>query len=295
MLAFGCTSGTPSWLGGQRTPDSQPAEPAPAATALTPPPAPEAVLESRTAQIVLQVNFDVLRTRVPAGFFSRSGKVWNHLDEESIAADTSALLQRNGLRVGRGNVNSWPPIKALLEAERGVETSQSSIMVNNGFPLSIQLDPLRRNQTLFLFRDDASLPGVNMPMSSNFIRIEYTIPLDEPDALVVDVMPEIRLQPIQQELTINDLGQLDRPVLEPKRILRELAFRMRIGRDEFCAIGPSASAHRKYLAGTLLLCEEIEGQAYESMYFLTPRIVRSEGTVGGMLSGRAADGNGGSP
>ncbi len=40
----------------------------------------------------------------------------------------------------------------------------------------------------------------------------------------------------------------------------------------FLAFGPSAAAQQGHLAGSLLLCEEIDGQVFESMYFIAPQI-----------------------
>jgi len=225
--------------------------------------------------IILQVNFDILRIRVPKGVFSESGKIWNHLDEGTIPAETTKLLQRNGLRAARGKPDSWPPIKALLEPVK-VETSRSDMTLLNGLPLFVEIDRRQRDQTLFLYRRDGTLGGVTCPQSSNFIRIEYAIPLADPSAVEVEVMPEIRQQQTLTPLRLNELGQLEQAFHEPTRVLRELAFHMELPAGEFMVIGPAAAAHPGHLAGSLLLCEVIDGRPYESMYFITPRVYRTD-------------------
>jgi hypothetical protein len=227
--------------------------------------------------VVLRVNFDILRTRVPKGAFSESGKIWNHLDEEAIPADVSTLLQRNGLRVARGKVDSWLPIQAILDQEK-LETARTNMTLSNGLPLTIDLDQLKREQTLFLFRRDGSLAGVTCPMSGNRLRIEYEIPVTDASAVTVEVMPEIRQQPVLAQPRMNESGLLDRSIEEPGRVLRELAFRMTVAAGEFFVIGPSRTTHQVYLAGSLLLCEQIEGRQYETMYFITPRVYRTDRT-----------------
>jgi hypothetical protein len=225
--------------------------------------------------IILQVNFDILRARVPQGVFSESGKIWNHLDEESISAEVAATLQRNGLRVARGKTESWPPIQAILDHEK-LETSRSDMTLANGLPLTVELDKREREQTLFLFRRDGTMAGVTCPMSRNLLRIEYEVPVTDASAVLVDVMPEIR-QRGTNTLMLNELGQLDQPMKEPTRILRELAFKMEIPAGDFFVIGPSRAAHQGGLrVGSLLLCEEIEGKRYETMFFITPRVYRAD-------------------
>lgn len=226
--------------------------------------------------VVIYVNFEILRTRVPKGTFSASGKIWNHLDEEAIPAETAALLQRNGLRAGRGGPDSWPPIKALLEQEKSVETSRTSTTVGNGLPLSVNVDQHRyRDQTLFLFRRDGTLGGATFPMSTNYLRIEHSLPAADPSEVVLEVCPEFREQQTLGALAMKD-GMLEQPIQEPTRILRELAFRMPLRADQFCAVGPAAATQQGHLAGSLLLGEELDGKAYESMYFITPHVYRTD-------------------
>jgi hypothetical protein len=226
--------------------------------------------------IRLQTTFDIFRVRVKRGFFSESGKVWNHLDEEAIPADTAIMLQRNGFRVGRGDANAWPPIRALLEQEEDLETFNTQLAVNDNQPLQIEIDLTPRDQTLFMFRADGTLTGASFPGSRNFLRVEYDVSVDEPGSVEVEVMPEVCM-PIRLAMPEpqEDETQVPEPAWRhPIRVLRELAFRLKIGPEEFLAIGPSAMAHQGYLAGSQILCEIVDGVRYESMYFITPRLYR---------------------
>lgn len=226
--------------------------------------------------LIVQIQLDILRIRVPKGVFSASGKVWNHLDENAIPASTSSLLRRNGMRVGLGGPTSWSPIRAMLEREKKIETSSTGLRLADGLPLTIDVDNHRmRDQTLFLYRADGTMPGVTCPMSTNLIRIEYNLAIDRRDAVQLDIMPEIRQRQVIGELTVND-GRIERPVQEPTRVLRELAFSIVVPPEHFVALGPSDLAWQGHLAGSLLMNETIDGVAYESMYFLTPKLYRSE-------------------
>jgi hypothetical protein len=223
--------------------------------------------------LTLQIDFSVLRTTAPEGVFSESLKIWNHLDSQAIPAAKARLLAKNGVRVGRGHIDTWIPIKALLDAEEGVMSSQSRIRVSNGYPLILELDAAPRDQTFFLFRPSGHLAGADYPGSVNIIRVEYTIPPTAPGNVVVEVMPEVRLTEARRAEP-EKLQDLFGPKTEKvSRIVRELAFKTQLGPDEFLVVGPNEAAHSGHLIGSLMLCEQRDGVGYETMYFITPRVV----------------------
>lgn len=224
----------------------------------------------------IQVRFESLRTRVPAGLFSGSEKIWNHLDEEAIPSEVRQLLRNNGLRAGRGRVQDWEPIRALLEAGGPVQTSSSHVQVSNGLPLVLELTAPRPEQTLFLIRADGSSAGATFRDCTDQLRIEYAIDPQDPAAVLLEVMPEL-LAPRPEPPNFSLRPTLPEDLVRPSRVLRELTVPVRIGPDEFLAFGPSPAVNdSEHLVGTLLLCDRIEGQRLESMYFITPRVIRTE-------------------
>ncbi len=229
---------------------------------------------------IVHITFDVLRARVPAGVFSGSEKVWSQLDTSSIPAESAAMLQPNGLRAARGRHSAWPAIKQIIEKEEKVEIAQNGMPVRNGVPLIIEADVKPRDQTLFLVRQGGQLAGASFPKSTNVIHVEYGIPVTNAKAVMMEVYPEILLHgvPVRPRLTLN--GWVEGPSELPRRSLRELMVRIEIGPDEFLALGPSEAAHQPYLPGALLLCEEMDGKVWESMYFITPKVVSSVGAAG---------------
>jgi hypothetical protein len=232
------------------------------------------------ALMVVQVSFDVLQARVPRGFFSDSGKIWNHLNEEVVPARLSLLLQQNGLRVARGDVNSWPPIKALLDQQGQVETSQNQLLMNSGYPLTIELNSLPRDQTLFMLRPDGTLGGASFPQSTNCIRIEYELAPTNASALTVVVTPEVRLPKQPPRLNPDVPGFIDHPIGPPARVLRELGCELEIGPDQFLVVGPSSFVKNPHLVGALFLCDEVEGRRVESVYFITPKVLNTRRKLG---------------
>lgn len=228
--------------------------------------------------VLMQVSFDVLRTRVSQGVFSGSGKVWNHLSEDAIPAEAALLLQRNGLRVARGKMDGWPPIKAILDAAGKVETSRSTMRVEGGMPLMLEISQRKPEETLFIYRTaTGGAAGATFLECINFLRVEYSVPPAAPDSVAVEVMPEIQEPRSAPPTRIMQNNWLPRPPEQPVRVLRELTFRMVLAPGEFLAIGPApATREVRHIAGSVLLCEEIDGRKLESMYFITPKVTRIE-------------------
>jgi len=221
--------------------------------------------------VVQTVSFAILRVRASAGTFSQSEKLWNPVNEEVVAAGTQLLLRNNGLRVGIGKQSAWPQIKAALDAEN-VEVSQDHQVMQNSIPLTIELVPTPRDQTLFLIRSDGTMPGAFFPQSTNALRIEYWIPGHEPTHVTMELVPEVHLQrPAPPAFDVSTLR--NGMVLPPSRPLRELAVRLTLGPDEFVVVGPSQVANQQHLFGSLLLTEEIDGRKLESMCYITPKIL----------------------
>ena len=229
--------------------------------------------------IRLKISFHVLRIWAKQGVFSQSNMVWNYLDEEVLTAEQSSHLRRNGLRVARGQVATWPAIKEMLDREITATCAQE-IIVAPPAPLEIEVSAEPRDQVLFIVRPDLRLKGGDFISSTNLLRIEYPIALDDWRSLELEVMPEIRLPLFRRPRTLTAEGWVYHPLEQPGAVLRELAFRMKIAPGEFLLIGPSRQAHTGHYAGSLLLCDETDEGRIESIYVITPRVERT-GVRGG--------------
>jgi hypothetical protein len=226
-----------------------------------------------TGMVVIQtVQFAILRVRAPAGTFSDSEKLWNPVNEEVLPAPTQLLLRNNGLRIGVGKQASWPQIKAALDAEK-VEVSQDAQVMQNGVPLSIELNGQPRDQTLFLIRSDGTMPGASFPQSTNALRVEYWIPPNASTSVMMELIPEIQMARALGQSALAVAALRNPTAAAPSRLFRELAARIPVGPDEFLVIGPSAAARQNRLIGSLMLGEEIDGRQLESMCYITPRIL----------------------
>ncbi len=278
----GCKQASPiTWRLGTASPlaTSQPAPP----PAVAPSPAPVAEVAQqarldRAGPVVTTFTFDILRVRVPRGLFSGSGKIWNHLETDLISAEMTSLLHRNGVRAARASADSWPPIKAILETEPKVQISQSQLTMSNGLPLLLELDQQPKDQILFLYRRDGTLAGAPWRGSTNVLRIEYGIPPADADSVMLEIAPEMRLDS-PAAMALRGAEQWDPNVVPQRsRVVRELSFRVQLGRGQFLAVGPSSATRElPYIMGSLLFCEENGGEKFESMYFITPTVTRTGG------------------
>lgn len=233
----------------------------------------------RRAVILQSIDFRILRIRAPLGTFSKSGKIWNPLDEELVSAQMRQLLQKNGLRMGLGKAESWPQIKAILDAEQ-VDVVDRHKVVYNGLPLIIDVEYPPRDQTMFLYRPDGTMAGATFPRSTSVLRVEYGVLTTEAGTVMVDVMPEIRLTPVDTSPAFDLNWPQPPPIEPPSRPFRELAVRMTIRPGEFLTVGPSDAVQKGYLPGSLLLCDEVEGHRFEALYVITPRVVSANGDAG---------------
>jgi hypothetical protein len=133
---------------------------------------------------------------------------------------------------------------------------------------------------MFLYRADGSMAGATFPRSTNVLRVEYAISTTEANTVMVDVMPEIRLMPVDTAPAF-DLSWPEPPPLEPpSRPFRELSCRLTIKLGQFLTIGPSAAVQKGYLPGSLLLCDEADGHRFEALYVITPKVVSTNGDTG---------------
>ncbi|MBN1490346.1 MAG: hypothetical protein JXA69_10540 [Phycisphaerae bacterium] len=228
--------------------------------------------------IAFEIRLEIVCTSVRLGEVSGSAKLWNHIDEEVLDADWAAHLRRNGLRVGLGALSSWAPIRAVLEASPGVRTREPQrLRVPGGAPLRVGVDRVPRNQSLFLYRPDGRLVGADFLQSVNAFSVDFAIPLTALDSVSLRVTPEV-IQP-----NLPGGWDLTEPQIKPRpteaaRRLGELTFEIVVPPEHFLLIGPSPEVTRELLIGHALLTEQIDGERFESVYFLTPEVTQTART-----------------
>jgi hypothetical protein len=217
-------------------------------------------------------QFDILQVQAPLGEFSRSQKIWGHLDEQAVGVETQMILQRNGLRLGLGSQESWPPVHAIFQSvsRRIVRTLPPS--PPNSLSVSLQLNGEPVDQTVFFYRPNGTLSGGSFPGATNVFRITWEFNSDNIEQVVVYITPEIRQE--QSRVTYKDtpLGVAAVPVFEGK-VFQELACRLVVSSGGYIVLGPGADVARVGLLGREFLVTTIDGELYETILVIAPRVL----------------------
>ncbi len=221
---------------------------------------------------VKAVQFDVLQVQAPLGEFSRSQKIWDHLDEQAVGTEMQMILQRNGLRVGLGTPESWPPVHAILQGvqRRIVRTLPPSPPNSVSVSLQLNNDPL--DQTIFFFRPDRSLAGSSFPGATDVFRITWDFNSDNIEQVVVYLTPEIRQDQSGVTFKATPQGVAPVPVYEG-RIFKELACRLVVSPGGYIVLGPGADVSHVGLLGREFLVTTIDGEPYEMILVIVPRVL----------------------
>lgn len=218
------------------------------------------------------VQFDVLRVQAPLGEFSRSQKIWGHLDEQAVGVETQMVLQRNGLRIGLGSQESWPPVHAILQAvsRRIVHTLPPS--PPNSLSVSLQLNDEPLEETVFFYRPNGTLSGGSFPGATNVFRINWEFNSDNIEQVVVYITPEIRQERSRVAPKPTPLGVALVPVFEGK-VFQELASRLVVSSGGYIVLGPGEDVARAGLLGREFLVTMIDGEPYETILVIVPRVL----------------------
>ena len=226
--------------------------------------------------VVIQITFDVLRVDLPIQGVRHSRKIWNHIDETRANPRLTALLARNGFRIGTGTPEAWPALRVLFEANhaRSLRTQHA---VMSGAPLSMRLGELDPGEPLFLFQRDGRMVGRTFEGGTKFLHIDYALDPSNPLHTMAKVTPEVRRFSDRKRWERIDGRFREVPEYEGQ-VFSELGVEVSVGPGEFLLIGPSDTATLESVVGSRFLTGERNNVAYETVIFLTPqpmRLVRS--------------------
>ena len=212
----------------------------------------------------------VLHVLIPQTESAAVEKIWNFLREDALDAETSSRLLRNGIRVGIGHTQWWEPIKAAIEAiDDHRVTFSTPVRVPVGFPLSLELDPEPREQTLFCVGPDGVLSGGTWPDSRNVLRVTYLPDVSDIEKVAVFAVPEVHQQQMGWQWVRTEAGLWEVP-RQQRQSFEAAAFSVTLAHGEFAVIAPSENSRIFGLLGGAFLTRESEGRHYDSYVFLRP-------------------------
>jgi hypothetical protein len=218
------------------------------------------------------VKITIGTVEVPVGSASRSGKLWNYLDEEPVALKSS-VLGLNGLRVGLGRAETWPEVIKALKEMTGKTLKNTNIQAVPGHPTPVVLREKRPIQTIFWYSDAMTLEGEDYPAGDNILLLSITFDEDNPKQILLTGVPQIRTtRHYEQPVTTDGFTRL---VRSPKIFsFTPLRFQLAIPRNDFLIIGPGARAYRPTSLGRRFMMKKKGGMLFETVLVIRPKVER---------------------
>jgi len=201
--------------------------------------------------MALAVQFDVLRVDLPVDRIRHSLKIWNHIEESLGDPVQTALLARNGFRVGVGQRSAWSAVRTIFE-ENGARCTRAAHTVQDGRELMIPLGYVADGDTYFVHRRGGNDPSI----------------------LDVIVTPRSRQHRAQMKY-VERGGQIVSVQDQEGMVFGELASAAALAPDQFLVIGTSAEAGGGYLLGSWWLSTRMDARDYEIVLCISARTVRA--------------------
>ncbi|MCP4246089.1 MAG: hypothetical protein GY778_03480 [bacterium] len=224
--------------------------------------------------MIVQLQFDVLRVELPADVTRHSAKVWNHVDELRADAARTALLRRNGLRVGVASTDAWPALKAIFEA-CDAQVLRATHTVQRGLPLTLELGQIVEDESVFLIAADDRMTGTTFTTGGKYLHLDYEYGVPGEGQTRLQITPEIRdLQPRQRWSAEG--GRVRSTADYRGRLFTELSCLLDVGADELLVIGPDPAHASALTVGRRFLTRRHEGRTHETILCIAPQPFRTE-------------------
>lgn len=222
--------------------------------------------------IALAVQFDVLRVDLPVERVRHSLKIWNHLDESLGDPVQTALLARNGFRIGVGERSVWSAIRTIFE-ENGARSTRATYTVQDGRELMIPLGDVNEGDTYFVHGRGGQLKGGAFDAGTKFLAVDCAPRADDPTILSMTVTPRTRDHKGRMKY-VEHGGQIMSVQDQEGLVFSELAAPVSLAPGQFLVIGGSAEAESGYLLGSWWLNTTLDAQAYEIVLCVSAKTVR---------------------
>ncbi len=225
--------------------------------------------QSQGAIQVVDLAFDVMRVGLPVGGVRDSRKIWNHLDELRVDPDRTALLARNGFRVGVASSGVWPAIQTILDAA-GASIASENLFPQRGVPLPIRLGSIDEDESVFSFGRDGRLVGKTFAAGDKVIIIDYALRPQLDGCVDLGVSFEI-IRDNQQTVWGQRDGVLQQVPSFDRHRFEDLAALLTLHPGEFLVVGQSDEIGNEYLVGSRFLSERRSGERLETLILLSPQ------------------------
>lgn len=245
-------------------------------TAFTPSPGSDLLrVDLGGAVRIVDLSFDVFRADLPLSRGRDSRKIWNHVDEMRMDTGVTTMFARNGLRVGVAPIGSWTAIQAVLETMRA-KTYKSMLAPPRGAPLMITTGPVSERESVFTYAADGRLVGKTFSEGDKLISLDYVFQPQFGGSTELQVGFEVRHDKGVMTWT-RDGGVIRQVPAYERHVFADLVARLTVDSGECLVIGPGDEARIDSLIGGRYLSIEHDGEAYESLLFITPVPYQTKG------------------
>jgi len=228
--------------------------------------------EGGPGAIRVYLQFDVARIELPAGSVRHASKVWNHVDELQVDPALSALLARNGFRIGVASASSWPALRALF-SEEGARVVRVQRVVQSGAPLWLGLERIVQDEPIFFYGSDGRLAGETFENGTKCLRIDYAVENHDQLRVALTVTPEIQHEETSMRWRPSEQGYY-LSVENERRVFNELRSSWQLKPNDFLVIGPSDTTRLDQLLGSRLLTRQTSADRFDMILCITPKPFR---------------------
>ncbi len=222
---------------------------------------------------VIDLSFNILRIELPVGTVRHSRKIWNHVDELAIDEQLLIRLARNGVRIGSASPESWPAIRAILNAG-DAQLNENQVPGLRGLPLTLEIAPIEGEESIFAYDKTGSLNGRTFKAGRKLLVVDYSFRPELSGAVDMRVSLEVRRDRgyMTWERTTEGIRQV--PAYK-RHIFEDIVVDVLVPPKGFLVIGPGESASNEFLVGGKFFGLSSGGSQREVIYIITPIPVHS--------------------
>lgn len=216
------------------------------------------------------VQLDVYQLDVPFGTITGNNDFWSRVDQSGIDPRVSALLKRNGFRIGQGEISQWPMFLRMLAANPGhIRVTSRIAYQEEKEPLLTRGDQPPRN--LFYFDAGGQLAGRSFGQSDDLMLLSFW-PTPRRDGQVhIQLVPAVQSRDSRMETyTVN--GQMDIRTVRPEYFY-DLQLAADLDVNHFLIVAPSTEAKEESSLGNAFLLNDGNGGRTETILIFVARPV----------------------
>ncbi len=227
--------------------------------------------------VVVRLLFDVERVLVPAEVMATEReRLWKYVDELRTDPTTSALLARNGFRIGVAGPTGQNGMRSVLEELRA-RCERVRHTVQAGAPLTLDLGAVGEGQTVFTIGPDGSLKGKTFRAATKLLHVDYEVSIGEAPRTTLRITPEVFKEDAQPHWQMRD-GAIQYQKRYLGMVYREFAVEVNTVPGEAIVIGATESEPESLTLGSMMFGESVGGRRWETLLCIEPVLFRTAGT-----------------